>query len=66
MINAEIGEKPIRAPGPACKLHGAAVEVVQVAMPVRPSPVAKSDLKHLNYTGLLRLERGVLSWPFIS
>jgi len=35
-------------PRPACKVHGAAVVVVQVAIPVRPSPVAKGDRKHLN------------------
>jgi hypothetical protein len=34
---------PLRAPRPACKVHGAAVVVVQHAMPVRPLPVAKRD-----------------------
>jgi hypothetical protein len=66
MINTKIAEKPIRAAWPACKVHAAAVVLVQVAMPAGPLPVAKSDLKHLNYAGLKRIERRALSWPFIS
>jgi hypothetical protein len=47
-ISRTISRQPIQAPRPRCKLHGAAVLVVQVALPVRPPPVAKSDFKHLN------------------
>jgi hypothetical protein len=48
MITRNISATPIRALRPACKVHGVAVVLMQVALPVRPSPVAKSDLKHLN------------------
>jgi hypothetical protein len=47
-INRQISATPFRASLPACKVHDAAALVVQVAMAVRPSPLAKGDLKHLN------------------
>jgi hypothetical protein len=36
---------PKHASRPLCKVHGAAAVVVQVATPVRPSPLAKDGLK---------------------
>ena len=65
-ISRTISREPIQASRPRCKAHGAAVEVVQVATPVRPSPLAKGDLKCLKQAGLRRLERRALGWPSIS
>jgi hypothetical protein len=66
MLSSKIAAKPHRAPQPDCKVHGAAMVVVQVALPVRPSPLAKGDLNHLNYSGLKKLRRLELGWPSIS
>src|SRR5450755_1879992 len=66
MDSRKISAKPPRAQSPACKVHGVAVVVVQVAMTVHPSPVAKGDLNHLNYSELKRLQRLESGWPSIS
>ena len=65
-MSGAISREPTQAPRPRCKAHGPAVEVVQVATPVRPSPLAKSELKQLKQAGLRRLERRALGWPSIS
>jgi hypothetical protein len=41
-IRSKLYAKPLRVALPACKVHGVAVVVVQVAMPVRPSPLPKA------------------------
>ena len=48
MISGKISGKPIRALRLGCKVHGAAVVVVQDAMRFLPRRVAQADLKHLN------------------
>ena len=55
-----------RVPLLACKVHGAAAMAWQDAMPVRPSPGSKGDLKRRIQPGLNGLERRAPGWPFIS
>ena len=45
MTRRSISAKPLRAPRPACKVHGAAVVVVQVATTSHPSELIKGDAK---------------------
>jgi hypothetical protein len=44
VIGRKVSWSPIQTPRPLCRMHGAAVLVAQVAMPVHSSPLARGDL----------------------
>ena len=46
-ISRLIPVQPREAIRPACKVHGATVVAVQVALTVRPSPAATEGFKHI-------------------
>ena len=47
-IGSKISAKPQRTPRPACKVHGAAAVVVQLAWLILSSTASQRDPKHRN------------------